>query len=151
MTKDEALNWIKTFLTEIDSQDNRITAKPIQFLLQTRREYVAHDEYNHQTETVFHHHSFEGHSSKTYDEAVARLIDYGYEGDELEKEKQDIEEFQMGHYWETSQAFLTEAGLKRHIEINGHNLRNTRDYVVHAFRNPEMRELFDALRAVATP
>lgn len=149
MTSDEAKNWIREFLNRVDSQDNRMNAKPILFLLQERREYVAHPEYNHQTETFWHHHSMEGRQAKSHEEAEEMLIAYGYDKEEHAGEFELIEEFQMGHYWETKQAFFTEEGLKRHIDLNGHNIRNHRDYVVHAFRNPEMRELFEALRTIA--
>lgn len=149
MTKDQAHEWIKSLLERVDSQDCRDTAKPIQFLLQVKREYVAHDEYHvGHTEKVFHHHTFERRQAKSFDEAVQMLFEYGYRDDELEKEKEHIEELDMGHYWETTQAFFSEDGLKRHLEANRHNLGEHRDYVIHAFRNPEFRELFDVLRAV---
>lgn len=151
MDREQALSWIREFIHTIDTQDNRITAGPIQFLLQQKREYVAHDEYNHQTETIYRHHDMESTSCKTYEEAVQWLKEYGYKDDKLEKEIEHIEKFEMGHYWETSQSFMTEQGVKRHLELNRHNLGDHRDYVVHAFRNPEMRELFEALRALIQP
>lgn len=150
MTKEEALVWFKDFINEVDSQDNRGTAHPIQFLLQTRRVYVAHEEYNWQTETIWRHPEMESTSCKTHDEAVEWLKDYGYKDEKLEREIENIEEFKMGHYWETQQAFFTERGVKEHIELNGHNLRNHRDYVVHSFRNPEIKKMFEAIRAVIT-
>jgi hypothetical protein len=148
MTKEEAINWMKEFIKEVDSQDNRGTSQPIQFLLQTKMEYVAHPEYNWRAERVWRHPEMEGASYKEYEDAVKWLVEYGYEGEKLEKEKDNIEEFQMGHYWETNQMFFTEKGVKRHLNLNRHNLKEHRDYVVHAFRNPEMRELFEAIREV---
>lgn len=148
MTKDEAIEWMKTFIKEVDSQDNRATAHPIQFLLQTKQEYVAHPEYNWRTERVWRHSEMEGQAYESYEEVVQWLSDYGYEGEKLEKEKENIEEFQIGHHWETNQMFFTEKGVKQHLELNRHNLKEHRDYVVHAFRNPEMKELFNAIRAV---
>lgn len=148
MTRDEAIEWMKAFIKEVDTQDNRATANPIQFLLQVKQEYVAHPEYNWRVERVWRHPEMEGRSSESYDEVVRWLSDYGYEGEKLEKEKENIEELQMGHYWETNQMFFTEKGVKQHLELNRHNLGDYRDYVVHAFRNPEMKELFNAIRAV---
>ena len=148
MEKQEALSWLKNFIGEVDSQDNRATAKPIQFLLQTKREYVAHDDYNWHTKEVWRHPIMEEESKETFQEVVDWLKGYGYEGDKLAEEIENIESFQMGHHWETEQAFFTESGVKKHLELNRHNLRDHRDYVVHAFRNPEMKELFDAIRAV---
>lgn len=148
MDKEQAILWLKDFIREVDTQDNRATAHPIQFLFQRKQEYVAHEEYNHRTETIYRHPEMEHGSYNTRKEAVEWLREYGYEGEGLEREINNIEEFKMGHYWETDQAFFTERGVKRHIELNGHNLRNYRDYVVHSFRNPEMKELFQAIREV---
>lgn len=146
--KEQAISWIKDFILEVDSQDNRATAGPIQFLLQIKQEYVAHDEYNWQTESVWRHPEMESISCKTQEQAIEWLKEYGYEGAKLEKEIENIEEFKMGHYWETTQAFFTERGVKEHIELNGHNLKNHRDYVVHSFRNPEIKNLFVAIREI---
>lgn len=148
MTKAEAVVWITEFLNRVDTQDRRATAHPIQFLLQRKREYVAHPEYNHQTDTVYRHPMMESTNCNTHEEAVAWLKDYGYEDERLEKEIEQIEKFEIGHYWETDQAFFTEHGVKQHLELNGHNLREHRDYVVHSFRNPEIINLFEALRAM---
>lgn len=148
--REKALSWIAGFLKRIDTQDSRGTSRPILYLLQQKREYVAHPEYNYTTETVFRHPDMESASCKSLDAAKNWLIDSGFVGKNLEREIDRIEEFQMGHYWETAQAFFTEEGVKRHIELNGHNLKEHRDYVVHCFRNPEMKELFDALRVITS-
>jgi hypothetical protein len=146
MDKIEATKWLKSFIAEIDSQDNRATASPIQFLLQTKKEYVSHPDYGHRTRRIWRHPEMESNSCESFDEAVQWLVDYGYEGDKLEKEKESIEEFCMGHYWETQQCFLTKKGVEEHVRLNRHNLGEHRDYVVHSFRNPEMSELFNVIR-----
>lgn len=151
MTKTDALVWLKEFLNRVDTQDNRATANPVQFLLQIKREYVAHpDYYNGQTDTIYWHSDMESTRCKTQEEAVDWLKEYGYECEKLEKEIEQIEELKMNHYWETNQAFFSEEGLKQHIKLNGHNLGEYRDYVVHAFRNPEFWDLFRAIRAVVS-
>ncbi|GAG48516.1 unnamed protein product [marine sediment metagenome] len=38
--------------------------------------------------------------------------------------------------------FFTEKGYKDHVESNGHNLKNYCSFVKHAFRNPELVNLF---------
>lgn len=150
-TKEEALVWVRNFLNDVDTQDNAGTAQPLQVLLQVKREYVAHEEYNHRTEIVYHHPEMEGRSASSHVEAIQWLKDYGYEGKELQKEIGNIEEFHMGHYWDTEQMFFTHSGYKRHMDLNIHNYRGdkaVRPYVVHAFRNPEMREMVQALRII---
>lgn len=149
MTKIEAIDWLKNLMTEIDSADSKGTAKPFQYLLQQKREYVSHPGYGIQTRKIYYHHIMEDGGAASYEEAVSEITEYyGKDHEEIETEIGSIEEFEMGHYWETSQAFLTENGLKRHLDINGHNLGERRGYVVHAFRNPEMVELFEAIRAI---
>lgn len=147
MTKEEALSWLKDFMNECESQDNRGTAKPIQFLLQVRRDYVAHPDYNLGSTTRWFHSELQ-RDFETREEAEKALADYGFKGKELKEKIEELEELEIGHYWETEQCFLTERGYKQHIEINGHNLRHYKKYVVHAFRNPELRSLFDAIKAL---
>ncbi len=36
MTTEEAMNWLKKFMKEINSQDNRMTASPIYYTVQMR-------------------------------------------------------------------------------------------------------------------
>ncbi len=148
MNKEQAIEWLKEFIFEIDSQDNRATAKPIQFLLQQKKIYVAHDDYTFNSKTVYHHHCMEDGSCETYNDAIEKLKNYGYEGDELDSEIKNIKKLQICHYWETIQSFFTEKGVKRHVELNGHNLGEYRSYVVHSFRNPEIKCLFEAIRAM---
>ena len=38
MTADEAMNWLKDFMKEINTQDNRLTASPIYYTVQTQDE-----------------------------------------------------------------------------------------------------------------
>lgn len=78
MTKAEAVVWITEFLNRVDTQDRRATAHPIKFLLQRKREYVAHPDYTHQTDTVYRHPEMESPNCNTHEEAVAWLKDYGY-------------------------------------------------------------------------
>jgi len=151
MTKDEAMAWFKSFINEIDTQDNRWTAGPIQFLLQQKREYVADGDYCSDSKTVFKHPEMEPDDGwyDTEEECIQFLKeDKEYEGEKLEEEIGEIETLQVGHYWETSQSFLTKRGLDEHIRSNRHNLGEHQDYVVHAYRNWENKELFEAIRAM---
>ena len=150
MTKDEAMSWFKNFINEVDTQDNLWTAKPIQFLLQQKREYVADADYCN-TRTVFKHYEMEPEEGwyDTKEECIKWLKeDKGYEGKDLAEQIEDIQEVELGHYWETSQSFFTKRGFEEHIFSNKHNLGEYRYYVVHAFRNWENQELFKAIRAI---
>lgn len=149
MTKDEATIWLKEFMKEVDTQDNRGSARPVQFLLNHKHEYIADPNYANNTCTVFRHYEMDFESFRTRNECIKWLKEGGYTGKELQEKIDEIQELEVGHYWETSQAFFTKRGVRDHIELNGHNLRKEyRDYVIHPFRNPEMVDLFKAIRAM---
>lgn len=151
MTPSEAFEWIHQFLKEIDTQDTRATAQPIQFLLQRKDKYVSKEGYNYQTISVFTHPDSDIDEFETYQEAVDWVRSEYAEAEEQAAQIENIDEFQIGHCWKTDQAFFTEKGYERHLAQNRHNLgpaEDRRTYVVHAFRNPEMVELFKALRAI---
>ncbi len=51
--------------------------------------------------------------------------------------------------WENCQPFLTEAGAKEYIRINGHNLGETRIYAEGSYRNAEWRFMRELILALA--
>lgn len=152
-SKTEAINWIRNFLNDIDAQDNRCTAKPIIFLLQTKSEYVAHPQYyGSGARTVYRHPMMEENSLDSVSE-VKKWVNEFFEGrtdKQLQDEYEKIEELQIGHHWDTQEVCFTEKGIQRHLALNKHNYRDCRDFVIHAFRNPEISELFEALRLIVS-
>jgi hypothetical protein len=47
--------------------------------------------------------------------------------------------------------FLTEEGYNEHMKLNSHNYRHWKSYqfyVLHAFRNPEMAGLIEAIKEI---
>ena len=142
MNKEESLVFLKELINRIDNQDNRVTAQPLQFLFQIKRTMVVDGDYNY--DEIHYYHPILERSYPSYEKCLTVLKENGYD----EKEQEDIRKLYIKHYWETSQAFLTEEGVKDHIRLNKHNLREYRDYVVHAFRNPEFKNLIDAVRVL---
>ena len=57
----------------------------------------------------------------------------------------------MKHYWEFCMAAFTEAGCKRYLELNGHNLTDPRIYAESWNRCPEMLAVREFLLANAEP
>lgn len=102
----------KKWLHEIETQDNRATAKPIIIALQLRREYPARDGYRH-----------DGEWTKDG------------EGEDLP------EPIPFAEHWEDEQHFFTYSALQEHLRINRHNYPQNRDYVKYAFRNREWQEI----------
>lgn len=159
MTKDEAIKHLKDFVYKIDTQDNRATANPYFYVIQTERWRVAHDEYHSgATKIVW----VDTGGSDDYTEyeskeaAVKGLVDSDYMG-QAEAEtyvEENFREFTMEKYIDESNVFFTEDGYKDHVRLNGHNLgkrgKDYYSYIKHAFRNPEIEELFSAIRALAS-
>jgi len=145
MTREEAKNWIKEFLNSIDAQDNRATASPYLFLLQTPTPVAVDGEHSYDR-LSYYHPSFENPVFDSRADAEAELYSYGFRDERLEEEKEGIREYYIKDVWKTQQAFFTEAGVQRHLDLNKHNYGRYRTYVVHCFRNPEMQELFEVLR-----
>ena len=147
MNKSDALQFLTEFINRIDTQDNRATAKPIQYLLQTRDYMVVDGDYQYD-KVQYYHHVMENGYYDNYDDAVNYLKEYGYSGKELDEEIDNIAKLYIKYYWNPSQAFLTEQGLNDHVAINRHNLGVHRSYVVHSFRDAEMVNLIKAIRSV---
>ena len=123
------------FMEEIDTQDNRATQKPILIELQAPyRVYTKVEECG-------------GDSGKALDVfGEEECEEYGIDPEE---------DLSWKTIWEGKQWFFTYSGLKKHLELNGHNYRNgnrdggPRDYVqCLAYRNPEMIKLFEWLHAL---
>ena len=149
MTQQEAINWLAELINRIDTQDSRHTAKPVQFLLQVKR-HIYGEQLSDPDFTKYAHPRYDYHDYDSPDEIIADMIENGWDKEDAEKERNNIREYQGQHYWDTEQVFLTEEGVKRHLEQNRHNLFEPRDYVIHAFRNPEMKELYDAIRTIVS-
>lgn len=85
-----------------------------------------------------------------YDEDMAA---YNHERrqalEKAEKEWEKLEEFEEEQYFTEENVFFTEEGYEDHVRLNGHNLgkrgRDYHSYVKHAFRNPELNNLFQAI------
>lgn len=74
------------------------------------------------------------------------------EEDSSEHEEQGFEVgdvIYIKYRWETIASFFSEAGLKQHLDLNRHNYGETRMWISHAFRNPELECLHEALYVIA--
>jgi len=127
------------------SNDNRATAKPYLLLLQEKRTYIAHDEYDcgGVEDKFVEHYTGDYHTTDTKKEMINFFIDNGYEL--TSKILKNIKAYREGYYWETENVFLTDKGYEDHKKVNGHNLRKHRTYGIHAFRNKEIRSLFNLI------
>ena len=146
---EESYQFLKDLIHEIDTQDNRATANPI---LYTIHEKVERDRATGRGTVKY----YDGEESIIDEDEVWELAkDHGLEDEPFEDilEQLKLEPLDIETTWEVSSfntnVFLTEKACRQHIRINGHNLNEPKIHVSHAFRNPEMEDLFKAIREIA--
>jgi hypothetical protein len=152
MTKEEGLQWLGNLVDRINTQDNRATRKP--YFVELREKVLQYTCGCYGGAGYYRHRDgdFEAPiiKGRNKTEAIANLIQGGYYESEDAPTEEDLEELGCIEHDRVVGTFFTYEGLKRHLDLNGHNYRRyeTFDYVEYANRNPEMEELFQALCAV---
>jgi hypothetical protein len=143
-------------LERIEKNDNRFTAQPYLLLLRMKRNYVTDGDCGGEKKYV-EHYSGDYCTYDTLKEAIEdhkQYIEdydcfYGLDGKELDEaivDKFEIKEFYQGEYEETVNVFLTDEGYQDHLKLNAHNIRNHDTYGIHAFRNPEIEAMYNAIK-----
>lgn len=151
MTKTEAIHFLTELSGKIKAQNNRATATPYFYVIHTEKWRVAHDDYHHgDTKQVWVDvKSGEGTHYDSKEEAIFDLMEKGHSREEVVN---TLEEFTLEKYIEEENVFLTQEAYEDHVRLNGHNLCRGGEYysyVKHAFRNPEMTGLLNAIHALA--
>lgn len=123
--KESALKWLDQFITKINEQDNRATAIPYIFVVQ----------------------------SLEFDRVIPEngSDDYNSSDQELEEEEDPNEPGEVLKCLYTYQDrawFFTEEGANEHLMMNRHNYSKPRIYVKHCFRSPEIRDLLISIAKV---
>src|SRR5690606_5253003 len=108
----------------LKNNDNRGTSQPYLLLLQEKRTYAAHDEFDsgdvEDKWVEFYTGSFLHANSKK--DLVDALKEH-YDNESVPaKAVESIRKIREGHYWQTENVFLTDLGYEEHKEVNGHNL-----------------------------
>jgi hypothetical protein len=156
---DDVVKFMRDLAREIEMQDNRATASPYFYVVQSKDTMIAPDGYGDGDTQYYCSDRSEAHTKEQWAEIIAE------ENKEEEGEEGfnpvDLEDFlddecrAFGtHYYDREEnVFLTEKGYKQHMELNAHNYRyykETYSYVKFAFRNPEMEGLLKAIKAFST-
>lgn len=154
---DEIYDFLSNLSKEIKSQDNRATAAPYYFQVQEDEEtavpdgcgeevWVRDGEIHLRTEedikdTVFEWKEWELGNEEN--EAEFAELD-SFDIDEILEENYRKRNVDIRHKY--SNCFFTFKAYQEHIARNGHNLKNPRLYLFHAYRNREMDMLFKFLK-----
>jgi hypothetical protein len=145
---DEMYDFLMELSKEINTQDNRATAKPYFFQIQTNEEVAVPEGCG---EKAWY---YDGSKIKTQEEIDQVIFDYydpQYTMDEV-KQMDEWDKFDMlrDHGWrevyfdyknEYQNAFLTAKACKEHIRLNHYHYREPVDYLSYATRNPELEQV----------
>lgn len=129
--------------------DNRFTALPYLLLLQEKVKYVTKEGYGNNTKKVYV--ELISHDYVEFD-TIKDLREWINDGVETYDQLSDViegkhyEEHYMDYYWKTVNVFLTDIGVEEHLDKNRHNLGEHRTFGIHAFRNDEIREVYDLIQ-----
>jgi hypothetical protein len=149
---DEMYDFLIELSKEINTQDNRATAMPYFFQIQTNEEVAVPEGCG---EKAWYN---DGSKIQTQDEIDQVLFDY-YDPrytmeeikvmDEWDKfdmlRDQDWREIYFDFKHEYQGSFLTAKACQEHIRLNHYHYREPETYLQHAWRNPEMEMLFKFL------
>lgn len=156
--KDEIYDFLMELSKELNTQDNRATAKPYFFQIQTNEEVAVPEGCG---EKAWY---YDGSKIQTQDEIDQVIFDYydpQYTMDEIKK-MDEWDKFDMlrDHGWrevyfdfkkEYQNAFLTAKACKEHIRLNHYHYREPIDYLQHAFRNYELEMVLNFICGLSNP
>jgi hypothetical protein len=150
MQREEAISVLSALIKRLDTQDERSTAQPWFHLLRVKRRQCV--PYGWRCGETFWREKNSDCDSPVIkaetEEGARKILKDRYDLDEVG----ELEKYDSVEWWETVNVFLTEDGVRRHREINEHNLTErgdeVQDFMIHAFRNPEMAEVMRAIRAI---
>lgn len=142
---DEMYDFLMELSKEINTQDNRATAKPYFFQIQTKEEISVPE--GNGTKAWW----FDGSKLVTQDEIDQAIFDY-YDTEHTIDQIKQMDEWdkfdllkRMGYreVWfdyehKYQNAFLTAKACKEHIRSNHYHYKEPIDYLSYAFRNPEL-------------
>lgn len=129
----ESYEFLKSLANEIRTQDNRHTAAPYFFACEEVKEYPTDPDFDY--DRILYYDKF-GQDWNSLEELLHN---------EPNHKDWDITKIYLKKHYEVSNVFLTERAYKEHTSVNGHNLKEPRSFVFHAFRNSELRDLFKAI------
>jgi len=143
----ESLDFVRGLMSAIDEQDNRCTASPYFYVIRDEEYRAVPEGCGDESRYMYDGESF------TYEQLKEMFSE--------EMSGMPFEDFLESHYVESydvkkesmtpenHNVFFTEKACLRHLEQNRHHFRNPYSYVRHAFRNPEIENIFKVLREIA--
>jgi len=155
---DEMYDFLMELSKELNTQDNRATAKPYFFQIQTNEEVGVPEGCG---EKAWYYDGAKIQTQEEIDQVVFDYYDPKYTMDEIKKmdewdkldmiEKQGWRKVYFDYKHEYQNAFLTAKACKEHIRLNHYHYREPVDYLQHAFRNYELEMVLRFISGLSNP
>lgn len=133
----------------INSQDNRATAMPYFFQIMTKEKKYVPEGCGEECWV------YDGSEIETEEEITKAISEYtDIPIEDVTKDEYEREEVLEKAGWRKvnyqyeekfQNAFLTEKSCKQHIKLNGYHYNDPKDYLSHAFRNPDLELVYEFL------
>ena len=141
---------ITRFLEQMSTQDNRMTAFPIYYVIRTAKWVVTDEDYASGYNVRILYINKEDHEDNITEEAFDSLPVDEESGvvDECGNvvSQENYERLCEKNVWQEEGLFLTETDAVRHLKLNSyHYSNNAHTYVKHAWRAPELEEFLLAV------
>jgi len=141
---EKTASFLSQLASRINTQNNHGTASPYYFVVRGTKDKIVPEWSNDNLRYYIDEQVF----------TEKELEEYCKENEcDLEETKGKCLRGAYEEYDEYDNVFLTQEGYDEHIRLNGHNYRNYKNfgfYVKHAFRNPEMASLIEAIKEIGT-
>ena len=148
MDKTQAMEFLSSLMKEVNTQNNRFTASPFYFQVQSREWQVCPEEDDDAVE--FYLWDCEPIETKDLEEMSdeEKIDNFGsLDMDIIIEDMSDP--FYQKIVWAGKGIFLTEKAANEHILLNNYHYHNPRTYVKHFWRNYEMEQLFEAISVIS--
>lgn len=144
----DGLDFARKLAEEIDAQDNRCTARPYFYVIQEKRVEAVPEGCGDFVRWLH----CDGELMDEDDVRDWLELDDSADIPDIADEREELTAISCVERWVTPEnhnVFFTEKAIKKHIKANAHHWGETRTYVRHAWRNPEMEGALSALREIA--
>lgn len=139
---DKTADFLAKFSALLEAQNNQGTAPPFFYVVRGTKKIAAPAGQTGDTRYYYQDASF----------TEAELEKYCQEnGEDYEHVKAICASYDLQEIDEHVNVFFTIEGYQEHIKLNGHNYRHYESYgpyLLHAFRNPEIASLLEAIKEV---
>lgn len=156
----DSMEYIKEFITKMNTQDNRGTCSPFYYTIRDFEYVSSYHEGEGDRVTIVY--DTEQYAGDTAIQAFDYFVEHGH-AEDFEGDREDVYEIKeylenlehcSGIFWENKKevfkgVFFTETDAKEHLRLNHYHYSiQAHTYVDHAWRAPELKKFFECVGEV---